>query len=172
MPRRRLIVNVPHLPVCARRGWISISIMACPLQNFVSDDRGYQHNSNRTPPTSAIFMTYFSKWLPLTTDVFLARSRWLCRLCVLADVWRALAGFGGLWRFGGLAVWRFGGGFGRLWHALAGIGSAVADHGGHRHIPLDSRGLWRTSAESWQTLAGFGGLLRPMAIIRANPCGF
>jgi hypothetical protein len=74
---------------------------------------------------------------------------------------RALAGFGGLAE--ALAD------SGMLWRGLA---RALADHGGHRHIPLDSRGLWQTSAESWQTLAGFGGLLRPLAVIRVNRCGF
>jgi hypothetical protein len=128
--------------------------MACPLQNFVSDDRGYQHNSKRTPPTSAIFMTYFSKRLPLTTDVFLASFRWLCRLCVLADVWRALVGFGGLAE--ALAD------SGMLWRGLDQPWRTMADTGTFR----------------W-TLVGFGGPLphlgkcggvwRPFAALGGNP---
>ena len=75
-----------------------------------------------------------------------------------------LAGFGGLWRFGG--------GFGKLWHALAGIGSGP---GGPWRTQAHSAGLSWALADLCRILAnvaGFGGLLRPLAVIRENPCGF
>ena len=74
----------------------------------------------------------------------------LCLGGRLADVWRALAGFGGLAE--ALAD------SGTLWRGLA---RALADHGGHRHIPLDSRGLWRTSAASWQMWRGLAAFCGP-----------
>jgi len=64
---------------------------------------------------------------------------------------RVFVGSGGSVDVGGLT--RFGGGFGILWHSVADW-RGLTGLGGHKHIARDSRGDWRTFAESWPTWAG------------------